>query len=38
MWQMGLSILYDHVAAWGIEGLVNEEFKSEIKRRLTIFL
>lgn len=30
--------LYDHVAAWGIEGLVAKEFKSEIKRRLTIFL
>ena len=26
--------LYDHVAAWGIEGLVNEEFEPEIKRRL----
>lgn len=29
--------LYDHVAAWGIEGLVNEEFEPEIKRRLTLF-
>nr|DAG55284.1 MAG TPA: succinoglycan biosynthesis protein [Caudoviricetes sp.]DAG55296.1 MAG TPA: succinoglycan biosynthesis protein [Caudoviricetes sp.] len=29
--------LYDHVAAWGIEGLVTKEFEPEIKRRLTIF-
>ena len=29
--------LYDHVAAWGIEGLITKEFKPEIKRRLTIF-
>lgn len=29
--------LYDHVAAWGIEGLVDEEFETEIKRRLAIF-
>ena len=29
--------LYDHVAAWGIEGLVNEEFEPKIKRRLTLF-
>lgn len=40
MWQMELSTmppLYDHVAAWGIEGLVTKEFEPEIKRRLTIF-
>lgn len=29
--------LYDHVAAWGIEGLITKEFEPEIKRRLTIF-
>ena len=29
--------LYDHVAAWGIEGLITKEFEPEIKRRVTIF-
>ena len=29
--------LYDHVAAWGIEGLITKEFEPEIKRRLTLF-
>lgn len=29
--------LYDHVAAWGIEGLVTKEFEPEIKRRVTLF-
>ena len=29
--------LYDHVAAWGIEGLITKEFEPEIKRRLSIF-
>ena len=29
--------LYDHVAAWGIEGIITKEFEPEIKRRVTIF-
>lgn len=29
--------LYDHVAAWGVEGIITKEFEPEIKRRLTIF-
>ena len=29
--------LYDHVAAWGIEGLVTKEFEPEIRRRVKIF-
>lgn len=29
--------LYDHIAAWGIEGLVTKEFEPEIKRRVAIF-
>ena len=36
-WSYLLCPLYDHVAAWGIEGLVTKEFEPEIKRRLTIF-
>ena len=31
------SPLYDHVAAWGIEGLVTKELEPEIKRRVTLF-
>ena len=29
--------LYDHVAAWGIEGIITKEFEPEIKRRVTLF-
>lgn len=29
--------LYDHVAAWGVEGIITKEFEPEIKRRVTIF-
>ena len=29
--------LYDHMAAYGIEGIVNKEFEAEISRRVRIF-
>lgn len=29
--------LYDHVAAWGIEGLMTKEFETEIMRRVELF-
>lgn len=29
--------LYDHVAAWGIEGIINSDFEQEIIRRDSIF-
>lgn len=29
--------LYDHVAAWGIDGLITKEFEPEIERRAALF-